>query len=359
MRGMNLPPAPPPPPPASKAASAPAKPAAKGGFGRFLRRWIFRLLMLGALLGGGFYYANQQPALQPYTQKIADAILPPQFAPPTEESSPTPQEDSADSKNDFAAADSDSDSADFESPLPDNIAADSKTESKSEEMFLESPDSETERKIATLQEAVARLQLDGAAFNESVRRLDGARAESLDSADLQLQLIDLRLRQSGDTAAAVRDLLPLRNAAGIDQQWLAAEIARLQNAPSKNTVAEALHSLVVAADSSFSGPDFQSDFAAADSEFQADAADSSALSRLQSSLFSLLKIRRVHSAAAAPAQAMRRLEVLFLSGRRLAYLRELESLESLSSGSAGVAREIGALRQYGAPEYFLNLDSRQ
>ena len=223
---------------------------------------------------------------------------------------------------------------------------------------MESPDSETERKIATLQEAVARLQLDGAAFNESVRRLDGARAESLDSADLQLQLIDLRLRQSGDTAAAVRDLLPLRNAAGIDQQWLAAEIARLQNAPSKNTVAEALHSLVVAADSSFSGPDFQSDFAAADSEFQT-AADSSALSRLQSSLFSLLKIRRVHSAAAAPAQAMRRLEVLFLSGRRLAYLRELESLESLSSGSAGVAREIGALRQYGAPEYFLNLDSRQ
>ena len=358
MRDMNLPPAPPPPPSASKAASAPAKPAAKGGFGRFLRRWIFRLLMLGALLGGGFYYANQQPALQPYTQKIAAAILPPQFAPSMEESSPPPREDSADSKNDFAAADSDFDRADFESPLPDNIAADSKTESNSETMFLESPDSETERKIATLQEAVARLQLDGAAFNESVRRLDGARAESLDSADLQLQLIDLRLRQSGDTAAAVRDLLPLRNAAGIDQQWLAAEIARLQNAPSKNTVAEALHSLVVAADSSFSGPDFQSDYAAADSEFQADA-DSSALSRLQSSLFSLLKIRRVHSAAAAPAQAMRRLEVLFLSGRRLAYLRELESLESLSSGSAGVAREIGALRQYGAPEYFLNLDSRQ
>ena len=353
MRDMNLPPAPPPPSPASKAASAPAKPAAKGGFGRFLRRWIFRLLMLGALLGGGFYYANQQPALQPYTQKIAATILPPQFAPSMEESSPPPREDSADSKNDFAAADSD-----FESPPPDDIAADSKTESNSETMFLESPDSETERKIATLQEAVARLQLDGAAFNESVRRLDGARAESLDSADLQLQLIDLRLRQSGDTAAAVRDLLPLRNAAGIDQQWLAAEIARLQNAPSKNTVAEALHSLVVAADSSFSGPDFQSDFAAADSEFQADA-DSSALSRLQSSLFSLLKIRRVHSAAAAPAQAMRRLEVLFLSGRRLAYLRELESLESLSSGSAGVAREIGTLRQYGAPEYFLNLDSRQ
>ena len=356
MRGMNLPPAPPPPSPASKAASAPAKPAAKGGFGRFLRRWIFRLLMLGALLGGGFYYANQQPALQPYTQKIAAAILPPQFAPSMEESSPPPREDSADSKNDFAAADSDSDSADFESPPPVDSIADS--ESNSETMFLESPDSETERKIATLQEAVARLQLDGAAVNESVRRLDGARAESLDSADLQLQLIDLRLRQSGDTAAAVRDLLPLRNAAGIDQQWLAAEIARLQNAPSKNTVAEALHSLVVAADSSFSGPDFQSDFAAADSEFQADA-DSSALSRLQSSLFSLLKIRRVHSAAAAPAQAMRRLEVLFLSGRRLAYLRELESLESLSSGSAGVAREIGALRQYGAPEYFLNLDSRQ
>ena len=355
MRDMNLPPTPPPPPPASKAASAPAKPAAKGGFGRFLRRWIFRLLMLGALLGGGFYYANQQPALQPYTQKIAAAILPPQFAPPMEESSPPPREDSADSKNDFAAADSDSDSADFESPPVDSIAD---SESNSETMFLESPDSETERKIATLQEAVARLQLDGAAFNESVRRLDGARAESLDSADLQLQLIDLRLRQSGDTAAAVRDLLPLRNAAGIDQQWLAAEIARLQNAPSKNTVAEALHSLVVAADSSFSGPDFQSDFAAADSEFQADA-DSSALSRLQSSLFSLLKIRRVHSAAAAPAQAMRRLEVLFLSGRRLAYLRELESLESLSSGSAGVAREIGTLRQYGAPEYFLNLDSRQ
>ena len=311
--------------------------------------------MLGALLGGGFYYANQQPALQPYTQKIAAAILPPQFAPPMEESSPPPREDSADSKNDFAAADSDSDSADFESPPVDSIAD---SESNSETMFLESPDSETERKIATLQEAVARLQLDGAAVNESVRRLDGARAESLDSADLQLQLIDLRLRQSGDTAAAVRDLLPLRNAAGIDQQWLAAEIARLQNAPSKNTVAEALHSLVAAADSSFSGPDFQSDFAAADSEFQADA-DSSALSRLQSSLFSLLKIRRVHSAAAAPAQAMRRLEVLFLSGRRLAYLRELESLESLSSGSAGVAREIGALRQYGAPEYFLNLDSRQ
>ena len=311
--------------------------------------------MLGALLGGGFYYANQQPALQPYTQKIAAAILPPQFTPPMEESSPPPREDSADSKNDFAAADSDSDSADFESPPVDSIAD---SESNSETMFLESPDSETERKIATLQEAVARLQLDGAAFNESVRRLDGARAESLDSADLQLQLIDLRLRQSGDTAAAVSDLLPLRNAAGIDQQWLAAEIARLQNAPSKNTVAEALHSLVVAADSSFSGPDFQSDFAAADSEFQADA-DSSALSRLQSSLFSLLKIRRVHSAAAAPAQAMRRLEVLFLSGRRLAYLRELESLESLSSGSAGVAREIGALRQYGAPEYFLNLDSRQ
>ena len=355
MRDMNLPPAPPPPPPASKAASAPAKPAAKGGFGRFLRRWIFRLLMLGALLGGGFYYANQQPALQPYTQKIAAAILPPQFAPTMEESSPPPREDSADSKNDFVAADSDSDSADFESPPVDSIAD---SESNSETMFLESPDSETERKIATLQEAVARLQLDGAAFNESVRRLDGARAESLDSADLQLQLIDLRLRQSGDTAAAVRDLLPLRNAAGIDQQWLAAEIARLQNAPSKNTVAEALHSLVVAADASFSGPDFQSDFAAADSEFQADA-DSSALSRLQSSLFSLLKIRRVHSAAAAPAQAMRRLEVLFLSGRRLAYLRELESLESLSSGSAGVAREIGALRQYGAPEYFLNLDSRQ
>ena len=355
MRDMNLPPAPPPPPPASKAASAPAKPAAKGGFGRFLRRWIFRLLMLGALLGGGFYYANQQPALQPYTQKIAAAILPPQFAPTMEESSPPPREDSADSKNDFVAADSDSDSADFESPPVDSIAD---SESNSETMFLESPDSETERKIATLQEAVARLQLDGAAFNESVRRLDGARAESLDSADLQLQLIDLRLRQSGDTAAAVRDLLPLRNAAGIDQQWLAAEIARLQNAPSKNTVAEALHSLVVAADASFSGPDFQSDFAAADSEFQADA-DSSALSRLQSSLFSLLKIRRVHSAAAAPAQAMRRLEVLFLSGRRLAYLRELESLESLSSGSAGVAREIDTLRQYGAPEYFLNLDSRQ
>ena len=356
MRDMNLPPAPPPPPPASKAASAPAKPAAKGGFGRFLRRWIFRLLMLGALLGGGFYYANQQPALQPYTQKIAAAILPPQFAPTMEESSPPPREDSADSKNDFVAADSDSDSADFESSPPVDSIADS--ESNSETMFLESPDSETERKIATLQEAVARLQLDGAAVNESVRRLDGARAESLDSADLQLQLIDLRLRQSGDTAAAVRDLLPLRNAAGIDQQWLAAEIARLQNAPSKNTVAEALHSLVVAADSSFSGPDFQSDFAAADSEFQTDA-DSSALSRLQGSLFSLLKIRRVHSAAAAPAQAMRRLEVLFLSGRRLAYLRELESLESLSSGSAGVAREIGALRQYGAPEYFLNLDSRQ
>ena len=355
MRGMNLPPAPPPPPPASKAASAPAKPAAKGGFGRFLRRWIFRLLMLGALLGGGFYYANQQPALQPYTQKIAAAILPPQFAPTMEESSPPPREDSADSKNDFAAADSDSDSADFESPPVDSIAD---SESNSETMFLESPDSETERKITTLQEAVARLQLDGAAFNESVRRLDGARADAFDSADLQLQLIDLRLRQSGDTAAAVRDLLPLRNAAGIDQQWLAAEIARLQNAPSKNTVAEALHSLVVAADSSFSGPDFQSDFAAADSEFQTDA-DSSALSRLQGSLFSLLKIRRVHSAAAAPAQAMRRLEVLFLSGRRLAYLRELESLESLSSGSAGVAREIGALRQYGAPEYFLNLDSRQ
>ena len=312
--------------------------------------------MLGALLGGGFYYANQQPALQPYTQKIAAAILPPQFAPSMEESSPPPREDSADSKNDFAAADSDSDSADFESPPPVDSIADS--EPNSETMFLESPDSETERKIATLQEAVARLQLDGAAVNESVRRLDGARAESLDSADLQLQLIDLRLRQSGDTAAAVRDLLPLRNAAGIDQQWLAAEIARLQNAPPKNTVAEALHSLVVAADSSFSGPDLQSDFAAADSEFQA-TADSSALSRLQSSLFSLLKIRRVHSAAAAPAQAMRRLEVLFLSGRRLAYLRELESLESLSSGSAGVAREIGALRQYGAPEYFLNLDSRQ
>ena len=175
-------------------------------------------------------------------------------------------------------------------------------------------------------------------------------------ADAQLLLIDIKLRQSGDTEAAAQALLPLQNADGIDTYWLTGEIARLQNIPAKSKIIAVINTL-----RQITGKQPVTLAAAPEIKNRSD----SVWGQFQSLLISLFNIERgadeaTRSLAAATAtqEILTRMEVLFTTNQSAAYLAALADLAAVQTDAFGapvrnVAVHIQALQKFGAPQYYL------
>ncbi|MGI9306741.1 MAG: hypothetical protein ACR2P5_05490 [Gammaproteobacteria bacterium] len=315
----------PPPKPAP-----PPMPAKRGGFRAFLRRLALRFAVLAAVLGGGGYYAYQQPAVQPYMDKIiafaAPAVrrmfgmqAPPQNTGAADAVENTAANAAPDAADSLAGA---ADDGSFSGGVSSNGNSSNAAGGADLRDIM--------RRLAAAEDEVARLRR---AQDAAARRsaLSPAGESGAAETELRLQIIDLRLRQSGDTAAAAAALSLLREAEGIDRVLLDREIARLQNAASKSQIAAAIAKLSRL--SAAAPPDTES---------------------AVSGLLGVLRARR--SGENGGAARLQRMELLWLTGRREAYLDALDDIAAnpLSGADPNIPLLVENLQKYGAPKYALN-----
>ena len=300
------------------------------------RRWGLRLLggflAIVACFGGGGYLAYQQPFLRPYLQPHWHQFLAqiPFVSPPPPNTTPKTTRQSPPIAETTPAVSDDN-------PPPKTAAPTTTIAPATTARNTETPPTNrnlvnVREQIADLRDTIARLQLQQNTQNRRITEL----AQSPDAA-IQLELIDLRLRQSGDTQTAANSLLTLQNNPAASPLWLADEIARLQNAPSRTQIVLILQKLLpgVPNASSSAAPDNSpADF-----------------------MIKLFNIR--HTAAPDAAryqQHLQRMELLFLTGQRTAYLSALDTFANRFAHIAepNIALNIKLLQKFGAPLYALN-----
>ncbi|MBE8158604.1 MAG: hypothetical protein HAW59_04345 [Betaproteobacteria bacterium] len=329
-------------PPAAAPKPAPKSAARKsGGVVRAVRRFAVFLLLAAVLLAGGGYYAYQQPALRPYVKKII-ALSPPAArllrekqtaaAPTTAAPKNTlpkenaPLENAPDNAPDIAAAREVSPAPAQQNTAPKNII-----------IPIDTPDSFSQNNenggvaaAARAEELIARL---AAAEQTAAKLLRAWQTSRRAAADMQLQMIDLRLRQSGAPAAAAAALSPLQKNADIDQAWLSGEIARLQKMPPKKQIAETIRKLA-----------------------RLENAARTQKSAAPPVLDGLMEVLRSRHGGAPSDGRLQTLELLWLTGRRETYAAALADIVQHPPAGAdpNIVLLVDDLQKFGAPHYALN-----
>lgn len=356
------------PPKSASAPPADKPPAKKGGFSRWAIRWLAVYpLLLAFAAGGVLYAAYQQPKLRPYLQphwhnfaarvpllrRTVPAPAPPEIADTAEiaeTAAPpetTPETVPATATEIVAAADSPA--------IPSAAPADSfaAAETAGDSFAAASADSDFRRRDEQFAAQIARMRDEITRLRDEIARTRNAvhtRNRAAPDAETRLELIDLRLRLDGDSAAAAAALSSLQNAPELDSQWLAAEIARLKNTASRGQIADTLQKMIRLS---------AHDSAAAEN---ADAAKNAAPSAADSygdkaaaALKRIFNVERIAAAASAgPVRRLRRMETLLLTGRRAAYLSELAEFAARPPpADADIAPLTRALQEFGAPIYAL------
>lgn len=209
----------------------------------------------------------------------------------------------------------------------------------SESGAFDDPISELQQSVADMQEEMDDLRERQADEAARLARVESGALASPSSSGWRLQLIDLRLRQSGDAAAAARDLSMLRSRHGVSSPWLDAEADRLRNAESRARIAGVLQGLLRDARRAAENPP-QIFAGSAPAAF----------------LVSLFNIRRADEGGTPGVlEDLRRLELLFLSGQREAYLEALDDFAARGVFAGENAQlQIDVLKKFGAPRYALD-----
>lgn len=323
----------------TQAQTAPQKVPQKprGGTGRAVRRFILFLFFAAALLGGAAYYAGQIPALRPFVQKIAAPAPVKKLLGWDTSESAAPQTADISNISEIPETSGDSDSHTFESAAtprgtiakPGVPEKDFAPEDSAPNVFASgenvSPDAEEEQ--ADLAERLA-------AAEKSVMRLRRAhRKTRRNAAAMRLRIVDLQLRQSGDTAAAAAALSALKDSAGIDNIWLGGEIARIESVPPKNQITETLRELAEAAENA--------------------ARPQNNAPEILGGLVNALRSRRTDS---PPDLRLQKMELLWLTGQREAYAAALDDIVRRPPDGAdpNILVLVKRLRELGAPRYAVN-----
>ena len=299
-----------------------SKPAKKGGIGCFSY-----LLIVSVLLSGGVYFAYQQPLLRPHLENYWGQL-----------------------RANITARipyGGDTPAAETRKPVTVTIAKNTPAEKpkpKPAPAVRPADNVQSSAPFKELQDDIVRLQI---AQSETSRRVGLLSADNDDARDftaLDVSFIDLRLRHSGDTAAAADGLAKLSGASNINPQWLAREIARLRNAASRGQIASVLEKLLRLYPSHESPPPA-----------------SVKLDGVAGTLAGWFNVRRVDEAGGGEniRETLLRMELLFLTGQREAYLHALESLAARPPVSdPNVALHLQTLQKFGAPEYFLSVEDK-
>ena len=297
------------------------KPKSKGGMGFFSY-----LLIVIILLSGGVYFAYQQPSLRPHIEAHVKTYWEKLRANIASRMSSSKEDTSTTAKKPVTVtiAKRTPEPKPAPTPSPAPVVSSSNAPGFASE-------------IKEIKDAVARLQIGQ---GETSRRLDSLdRHEEQDLTGLHISMIDLRLRHSGDTSSAAAELSKLSNAPNINPQWLAKEITRLQNSASRERIASILQKLL-----------------RLHPPHEAPPAAATELEGVSASLAKLFNVRRVDESVVDDTirETLLRMELLFLTGQRAAYLHELEGVAVRSQHSdPNVALHFQTLQNFGAPEYFL------
>ncbi len=318
--------------------------------------WWFIFLCI--IVGGGGFYANQQPSLKPYVEKVIDFVVA-QIPPDSKKDTPERI-----AKPSISLLRKSQEAQESQGAQKTQISEEQRTQPENESQYHETSQvtviqsitgisvndtlqtsnspadkiAALESYIIDLQNAVARLQIATSDINNRFSQLSSEQTVQI---NLQLQIIDLKLRQTGDTNAAVEELLSLQNQPQINPHWLASEIIRLQNTVTKNKIVAVLQMLL--RDSS-----------------AANTTDPVTSNSVGEAFVSIFNVRRAaDSNNTDDADIIQRMQLLFLGGQRASYLHALETLASQPPATRNRALQIEILQKYGAPDYSLNLDERQ
>lgn len=351
-------------PPAEK---SPAKKPPARGFSRWALKWlaVYPLLLVAAA-GGVLYAAYQQPKLRPYLQphwhEFAARVpllqrtisAPPETAEIAEETGTVAAEDAF---PEFPKTDSAADSEVVAADSPENSYAadsdDSDSFSAAENDADASADSDSLRRDEEIIVQLAQMR------DEIARLRNAVNNRAAPDSETRLELIDLRLRLDGDTRAAAAALSSLQNAPGINLQWLAAEIARLNKIAPREEIVNTLQKLILRiAPNSAAAADSSSvqNTESAGAQSSSSVADSFG-EKIAASLKRVFNVQRIiDSENASPhgisLRQLRRMETLLLTGRRAAYLSELAEFAALpSAANAEILPLARSLQQFGAPIY--------
>ena len=356
----------------SKDQSPPSSQKRKGG--GFFRRLFWYLILLAILASGAIYGLWQiemlRPYMLPHLQKVQESTIaripfvPAEWMPlPVDASDIQAQSDTADnvmvSESEVASSESALEvpiefsesspgvapdetevpaqsASNADTDLPDSTSGDlsDSFSSLGASTSRASGQDEEKQQLVRLRDSVARLEFLQQETDERIARIAGAR-----DSDLQLNLIDLRLRFSGDPAAAARSLSVLRKAPGVNAVWLNAEIERLQNTPSRAQVVRALQQLLRLADVAAAEPP-----------------SGPGAGGIVGSLQKIFRVRRTVHSGTEVREQLRRLELLFLTGQRETYLTVLGEFAARPAFSSdpNVPLHLESLQKFGAPEYALN-----
>ena len=290
------------------------------------------LLIVSVLLSGGVYFAYQQPSLRPHLEKYWDQL-----------------------RANITARipyGGDTPGAETKEPVTVTIAKKTPAEKTPAEKPKPPPgpivrpadNVQSSRQFNELKDDIVRLQIAQSETSRRVGLLSSDNNDARDFTALDVSLIDLRLRHSGDTAAAADGLAKLSGAPGINPQWLAREIARLRNAASRGQIASVLEKLLRLYPSHESPPPASAE-----------------LDGVAGTLAGWFNVRRVDEVGGGEniREILLRMELLFLTGQRGTYLHELESLAARPPvADPNVALHLQTLQKFGAPEYFLTVEDK-
>ena len=324
----------PPKPVPPKPVPPKSKPAKKGGIGCFSY-----LLIVSILLSGSVYFAYQQPLLRPYLEKYWDQLRT-NITSRIPYGSDTPAVESRKPVTVTIAKKTPAE----KKPVEKKPAEKPKPKPKPEPTVRPADNVQSSAQFKELKDDIARLQIAQSETSRRVGLLSSDNDDARDFTGLEVSLIDLRLRHSGDTAAAAADLAKLSSVPGISPQWLAREIARLQNAASRGQIASVLEKLLRLYPSHESPPP-----------------ESVKLDGVAGTLAGWFNVRRVDEVGGGEniREILLRMELLFLTGQRETYLHELESLAARPPVSdPNVALHLQTLQKFGAPEYFLTVEDK-
>ena len=351
-------------PPPSPAASAPGRSASTGTpaqaagknapkksrkGGGCLRRILLILVAL-AVAAGVLYWQlpSSRPVFHAAVTGIADSVSQPPSVPDSTsipESSPTPVPSGTDSVPRFNPA-----------PLQKRIAALEKTARELQASGTDSAASDSlRREVAALRRELSEMQ----------SRLNQIQTHPTTSPGIdnpsRLTFIAAMLQSSGDTQAAADALRRVADAPELSPDFaerVRAESRRLEQTPARPRVLGEIADLRRLLQKPFPPAPAASD--------DNNATDDSLSAKLAAVVRGAFNISRRHSAASESARAdilaaLARMEFYLVARNRDEYMRALQSVAELWNQSAppgadaNIALKIKLLREYGAPDYRLNL----
>jgi hypothetical protein len=210
--------------------------------------------------------------------------------------------------------------------------------------------------LTELRNEIVLLKQQQVVLQSRLAELSSAQASAF-PIDIRLQLIDIQLRQSGDTAAAAAALLQLQDDEGIDVHWLSGEVRRLQETPNRKKIITIINDLAEKNATHYRQTDLDPE-----------VTESGFLADVQAMFKNTFNLRRVenngnltapHIDEFAVRQQLARLEILLIGSQRAPYQQALNSLVAEWNlpvdADRNIAVQLQLLQKFGAPMYYLNL----